>query len=492
MPEKIKLPHLIKAFALFIYWLIGALVIWGIGFFFLVHKDSNFQHIRMRNVCCLLYLCLYLIFLHYATRSFLQKKRSWQFYLPVLWSLALIGVLMGSLYRENPEIFHSAPWNRFIHRPQSVAEEADQCGITEQWTAPELFSIVAKPGQYVSKDFDEAFMWCQKAANAGNVDAQTTVGSFYEREKNYDEARKWYRLATAQGNVRAKYNLAMLYIHDAGVENFPEAASLLHEIMRSSASGLEADHIANAQASLGELYKEGKGVPQNYAEALKWFHAAADKNNGLAQFNLGLMYEKGLGIKQDYGEAAKWYLKAQTRYTRANYNLAVMYEKGLGVKQNNDEAFNFYLRAAQNYDADAQAWLRQQAESGKIKAEYELGHMYEHGFGVDEEYGESIKWYQMAAEQGDLASQKQLGFVYQMCTWDNQGTGPEEECKKVRKRYVDAYFWLSIAAKSGDEEYIKRRDLVAKDLTPEKIETLNTKISQWKPTPITVNNIKNP
>lgn len=472
MPEKIKLPRLLKAFVLFFYWFIGAFVIWGVCSFFVVHKESNFQHLYARNVCFFLYLCLYLIFLGYATRSFLQKETASLFYLPAMWSLALIAALMCGLYKERPDLFH---WKRSIHSPQSVAEEADQCGIAEQWIGPEYW-FSAKPEQYVSKNFDEAFMWCQKAANAGDAGAQTAVGGFHERgiymPKNYIEAQKWYKLAIVQGSLKAKYLLARMYSNDAGVEDFPAAASLFREIVQSPAGDLDEYYIAEAQANLGSLYLEGKGVPQDYMEAMKWLRSAADMNNEMAQFKIGEMYEKGLGVKQDYSEAANWYGKAQARYIRASYNLAVLYEKGLGVKQDDDEAFNYYLKAAQNRDVNARRWIRKKGEAGNIRAQYELGYMDEHDFEIGEEHGKPAKWYERAAEQGDVKSQKRLGFFYQL-----------------RNRYEDAYFWLSIAANSGDKDCARYRDSVKKKLSPDQIADMNKKISRWKPAS---ENVKNP
>ena len=41
--------------------------------------------------------------------------------------------------------------------------------------------------------------------------------------------------------------------------------------------------------SLGSLYDEGRGVPRDYAEAVKWYHAAAEQGEPQAQFNLGVV-----------------------------------------------------------------------------------------------------------------------------------------------------------------------------------------------------------
>ncbi len=47
---------------------------------------------------------------------------------------------------------------------------------------------------------------------------------------------------------------------------------------------------AMAQAMIGSMYDEGMGVPQNDAEAVKWYRRAADQGITQAQTLLGAMY----------------------------------------------------------------------------------------------------------------------------------------------------------------------------------------------------------
>lgn len=63
---------------------------------------------------------------------------------------------------------------------------------------------------------------------------------------------------------------------------------------------------AGAQINLGVMYVNGKGVPQDYTEALKWFRKAAEQGLAEAQFNLGVMYGNGEGVPQDYVESYAW------------------------------------------------------------------------------------------------------------------------------------------------------------------------------------------
>jgi len=60
-----------------------------------------------------------------------------------------------------------------------------------------------------------------------------------------------------------------------------------------------------SQWSMGVLYDNGDGVPQDYGEAVRWYRLAAEQGDAYAQFNLGDMYR--LGVLQDYVQAHMWY-----------------------------------------------------------------------------------------------------------------------------------------------------------------------------------------
>ena len=55
------------------------------------------------------------------------------------------------------------------------------------------------------------------------------------------------------------------------------------------------------------MYAKGRGVPQDYAEAAKWFHKGAEKGSGSAQVKLGAAYVLGRGVPQDYVVAHMWF-----------------------------------------------------------------------------------------------------------------------------------------------------------------------------------------
>ena len=47
---------------------------------------------------------------------------------------------------------------------------------------------------------------------------------------------------------------------------------------------------ADAQFNLGQMYREGLEVAQNYKEAVKWYRLSAEQGHAGAQCNLGMMY----------------------------------------------------------------------------------------------------------------------------------------------------------------------------------------------------------
>src|SRR5437870_2627776 len=64
---------------------------------------------------------------------------------------------------------------------------------------------------------------------------------------------------------------------------------------------------AGAQSVLGFMYYFGKGVPQDYAQAVLWYRRAAEQGRSESQVNLGYMYANGDGVPQDYPQAYFWY-----------------------------------------------------------------------------------------------------------------------------------------------------------------------------------------
>jgi uncharacterized protein len=112
-----------------------------------------------------------------------------------------------------------------------------------------------------------------------------------------------------------------------------------------------------AQFNLGTMYDNGEGVPQNYAEAVKWYGKAAEQGRPNAQNNLALMYLEGQGVARNYDEAVKWFRKAAEQgYSEAQYNLGAAYANGQSVPQDFVQAHMWFNLAGAQGNSEAQTW----------------------------------------------------------------------------------------------------------------------------------------
>ena len=142
------------------------------------------------------------------------------------------------------------------------------------------------------------------AAENGDIGAQQRIAYYYknylnrQRETVTDsaESMRWYQKAAAQGDLYSKYQIGVLYKKGGYGNKF--------------------------------LKEQGEGVPQDYAEALRWLHMVADQPikgtayfnfRAAAQYEIGDTYEKGLGVPQSHAEAMKWFRLAASGNSQAQY-----------------------------------------------------------------------------------------------------------------------------------------------------------------------------
>jgi TPR repeat protein len=174
-----------------------------------------------------------------------------------------------------------------------------------------------------------------------------------------------------------------------------------------------------AQTTLGHLYNNGRGVPQDYTKAAQWYEKAAILGDMKAQYHLGALYANGRGVPQDYPKAHLWQEKA--------------------------------------------------AVQGYVLGQYNLGTMYEDGRGVPQDYTKARQWYEKAAAQGDAGSQFQLGGLY-------------FGAKGVSRDLVRTYMWWSLASahSMGDLQKMSAdlRDKIARRMTPAQIAEAQRRATQ--------------
>jgi TPR repeat protein len=107
-----------------------------------------------------------------------------------------------------------------------------------------------------------------------------------------------------------------------------------------------------AQTELGQLHKSGdaRGIPKNYAEAVRLFRLAAKAGHKEGYYALGLMYANGNGVPQDDVRAHMW------------FNLCAAKEPGMG-QQNPVEQ-----RMTRDQIADAQELARKWHEARPVES----------------------------------------------------------------------------------------------------------------------------
>jgi TPR repeat protein len=153
---------------------------------------------------------------------------------------------------------------------------------------------------------------------------------------------------------------------------------------------------SDAEQKLGGMYYYGRGVPQDYAQALQWYRKAADQGDPKAQYGIGYMYDTGRGVAQDSSVAFRWFEQAVAKGDKqAECALAAMYFSGRGVSQDRAKAALLYRRSA---------------DQGLARAEYDLGYMYYYGQGVPQDRTEARLWFRRAAEHGDERAKSLLGL----------------------------------------------------------------------------------
>lgn len=95
---------------------------------------------------------------------------------------------------------------------------------------------------------------------------------------------------------------------------------------------------------------------------------------------------------------------------------------------------------------------KQLAMDGVADAQYNLGHMYEVGQGVEANLEEAVQWYRKAAEQGNARAEIRLGLMHL------NGEGVEKDAvkaaeyltKAAEKGYAEAQYNLGLLYMKGE------------------------------------------
>lgn len=205
----------------------------------------------------------------------------------------------------------------------------------------------------------------------------------------------------------------------------PDFASAQAELTLKDIVLLAENNNISAQFSLGEAYRTGDGVAQDYSEAVRWYKLASKGGSANAQFALGGLIAEGLGAEQDLKSAFSLFeSSAKAGHMQAALVLGTMIEKGLGTDLPPETAVKWYKIAA---------------EGGVGEGATNLGVLYQTGEIVPQDFALAQSWYQRGANLGDARAINNLGVMFM------RGEGVPQDPTEAAK-----YFKAGVAAGSTE------------------------------------------
>lgn len=192
------------------------------------------------------------------------------------------------------------------------------------------------------------------------------------------------------------------------------------------------------------------------ARALAAARARAAAGDVIAQFSLGAMLYYG---GDDTAQAIDWIRRAATqRFAPAEFQMGQLYDFGFGVTQDDRQALDWYQRAA---------------DHGSAAGQRAVGDFYRRGRVVTADAAAAVRWFRRAADGDDLRAQYQLGQLY------FDGTG-------VPRDYASAYFWFTLAAgqtplEDNRKGLLELRNIAAARMTPAAVAVAARRVAAWKP-----------
>ena len=155
--------------------------------------------------------------------------------------------------------------------------------------------------------------------------------------------------------------------------------------------------VVDAQALLGQILLEGRGIARDEALALRWFQIAAQGGHQMARNMTGRCLEHGWGCAVDEAAAAREYrLAAHAGLDWAQYNYANLLATGRGVVEDQAQALALY---------------RQAAEQGHAKSMNLLARHLEEGLETGRDPQAALAWYRRSAESGDFRGQANYASI---------------------------------------------------------------------------------
>ncbi|MCR5801984.1 MAG: hypothetical protein K6G57_06600 [Lachnospiraceae bacterium] len=280
-------------------------------------------------------------------------------------------------------------------------------------------------------DYETAFSYYEKAANAGSTEGMKELARSYLNgkgvEKNTDKAIEWYEKAASRGDSQAYIFLGNLY-RSTGVlgPDIPKAIDYYEKAIAAGnyagynflgyiyASGTEAevdypkaiDYLekgayfgnTSCMTMLGDMYADGIGVDKDVDKAFEWFEKAGRAGDAEGYQKIGNCYYNGKIVDQDYEQASKWFLRGayELQDGKSFVNIGLMHQNGY---------LNGGFHCSQYYE-----WA---GDDGYAQGYYRLAKIYYNGSdGMAQQLDKAFEFYTKAAEMNYADAINMLGVMY--------------------------------------------------------------------------------
>ncbi len=307
------------------------------------------------------------------------------------------------------------------------------------WPRSAASDYLAAEAALQANDFARAVPLFEEEAQLGNPVAAYNLGKIYATgamgAPDYGLAAAWFRQAAEVGSRPARFDGRQLGV---------QAADLIFAAQLYS------------QFELAKLYEEGKGVPQDVTEAVRWYTRAADQDFDLAQLQLVRLYREGRGLElpADPAVATKWLTRLAERG-----NIAAMNDLGRAYLQGQGVIKNAKL---------AREWFEKASDLGSAIATFNLGLLYLAGYSGEPDYLRAAENFNLGANRKDAQSMAALGDLY----FAGKGVPPSN---------LQAHVWYDLAVRYGLLIAAERRDNLAKSMSPADVSSARAMADSWRP-----------
>jgi len=321
--------------------------------------------------------------------------------------------------------------------------------------------LLFEGGEYVQRDYRQAFHWFTEAADKNNPEGLLQLGGchYYGLGTTPDLAKagECYRRAADLTNYVAMKSLGYFLMNGLGVNKDTDAAK--RWFTRAAKEGANR----RAMYNLGVLCSAAGSDTNSMAEAFQWFKQSAELGDGLSSLQLANFYYRGWGVVRTNVDAyCFWRLRAATLgATAAQYLMGAAYRTGDGVPKDTESSLAWYRSAATKnhpsalYDLalhyledktnrlsrlQAQCYMLQAAQAGHREAQFQCAMSNFRGYIGRSDCEAGKQWLATAAENGWAKAEFCLFQLYY------NGVPPIPMCPTYPKDVPQAVKWLRRAA----------------------------------------------